>query len=207
MTFPLTQPLADDFQRANGALGANWVNPLATYGDLTISGNAVTSNVVVGTNAAAAWKTPVARATSVFCQVPVLPLTADFILVGFVNNTTVVTQNVYAAVIIGVPTNISIASDNGGSIGAGANITFNAGDWIGLRIDPVTLTCTSYTKAAAAAAWTPQTSGSGSVISARALTGWYPFMMCADTTTRITNFGFEQAPSGVASPVFGHGAC
>lgn len=195
--FPAASPVIENFQRVDGSLGANWINPAFSESALTISGNAVASTAIAGVSASAMWIVPVARVAAIYCQVTVLPISPNFVTLGLKGAGG--SDRLY----------VQYTAASGGGIGMNWGSfsigSFNAGSWMGMTLD-TSYALTSYTKTGNAP-WVVRSTVNIAFLGPDPRASWNPYVSILDPTARVTNIGFEQVPSGYAAPAYGRGAC
>lgn len=197
-TFPAGQPILDSFIRANGALGANWVDGIeADATGLTIVGDAATG-VVNGQFAGSGWAALAPVATTAFVTVATLPAAGHQIIVDLLGDfegfSTILAMVVPSTRQLTVKTTL----DGSNTV----SLThFVAGDRIAVTYDPVTALAGAWYYDSAAGTWTEKTTIASTLGSTA---GWMLGLETNDTTVRLTNFGGETFQEAVPAFASGH---
>jgi hypothetical protein len=181
MPFPST-PLLDDFNRANGALGASWASP--AFGDnqtLAITGNQVSCGSGAG---GGCYLTQFVADQECWVTIPTLPTAGNWVILdvrcntygGFTSNYQMQWIASTGAALI------RLQNPNATTLTSWTQV-LSAGDSIGLQVIGTTLT--AWYKAAAAGVFSQLASTSNSVLNYAGYIG----MEIEDTTARLDNFG------------------
>lgn len=212
MTFPNSAyAFLDTFDRANGALGPNWIQAGLDFGGnpLTITSGQVTASVDAHVNAMA-WAVPMAAAITVYVRIDALandavvalaltptPLVTPLGLLG--------TQNIRFEMQNNAGAKAALLKADGGT--ASTNIpTYANGDLWGFAFSSASNLATNYRVRPGIGIVSVQQLDVGEA--ARNLTqGWYAYLEVQDTADRVKNFGAETLPRANFVPFLGQGAC
>lgn len=180
-TFPLT-PLLDDFNRADGGLGGNWVSPaFGVLGTFTI----VSNQAVPSASAYMAWVRSFGPDQECYVDVPTLPASGQDVLLSARRvSTGTPAPDGYEAKVTWSTSQVqirkSVTQVNTTLLTISA-VTFGAGDSFGFRADGTLLTAFQKT----GGVWAEL----GSIADSTFLGGGFLGARSSDAVTRLDNFG------------------
>lgn len=205
MTFPRTLTIVDSFDRANGALGGDWVNGALSQELVVIVDRAASGNI--NGPAMAMWKAPFASAVAVYQQIRVLSLTMDVMGCGFASDPVNATQNI-AVSLVPQPTGDPLFQLDYTLGTAGSTTTpFSPGDWTAAKWDVDAKLMSGWTYRSPHGPWTKILGDfDASGVSRLAPNGWLAYMQVGDDVEKVELFGAEAVPSANPVPLAGFGA-
>lgn len=207
MLFPNAIPALDDFSRADGAIGANWITSDFTANIAIVGGRGATGQAF-GVDAGSAWKVPFTPLEVIYAQVAVMPPTTSV-------TTLMASQDPFQNFAY---TQVDLIFSAGswtmrietGDDTVQANTAFVNGDWMALTINQVTGLNTAWRLPVAGGGWQSVATANMPSLT-NGTRGWYAILVGRDDTVRWSRFGAQTLPGTDptlnARNELGRGAC